>query len=405
MIFRISSALVLWHVLASAAGAQLRDAKVSQPTRLDWEFAAQGFGRDPAGDLPADYDSKRQKYQLYVPFTYTTTQNWPLIAFISPEPRPVGWASFEQICVNEGIFFCCPYNAHNKTPAGQRIRIVLDMVDDVRRKYRIDPNQTYIGGFSGGGRIACSVGFSLPEVFAGVLPVCGTNPLKSLPYLRHRIVDRVSVAFVTGAGDFNRKENEEWMAPYLKELGIRTNLWVVPGMGHNIPHAGVMGEVVNWLAADLKRRQEDARSQPQLNLKFDEGLRGDAQADRLLAAARRDVEDKERVWKGVALLQAITKRWPDSQAAGSAGELMQKIKSDEQLVKALDDLRLADDSEAFSAQARELERAGNIPKAIEVWDVLAHNHRDAPIAEKARSEVQRLQNLEVPARVEPRRRK
>jgi hypothetical protein len=107
----------------------------------------------------------------------------------------------------------------------------------------------------------------------------------------------------------------------------------------------------------------------------------------------------------VALLQAITKRWPDSQAAGSAGELMQNVKSDEQLVKALDDLRLADDTESFAAQARGLERAGRIPKAIEVWEVLAHNHRDAPIAEKARTEIQRLQNLEVPARVERKPRK
>jgi len=62
-------------------------------------------------------------------------------------------------------------------PAGQRTRIVLDMLDDVRRHQRIDADQTYITGFSGGGRMACAIGFALPEYFGGVAPVCGTNPI------------------------------------------------------------------------------------------------------------------------------------------------------------------------------------------------------------------------------------
>ena len=38
----------------------------------------------------------------------------------------------------------------------------------------------------------------LPEYLGGVIPVCGTNPLNRLDYLRHRVHDRLSVAFVTG---------------------------------------------------------------------------------------------------------------------------------------------------------------------------------------------------------------
>lgn len=396
MIFRIATVVFCWHALASLAGAQPRDVKVSGPTRLDWEFVAAGFGDDPIADVPADYDSKKQKYQLFVPNEFAATKAWPLIAFISPGPGPVGWPNFESVCAREGILFCSPYKAGNATRPGPRIRIILDMVDDVRRRFPIDPNQTYIGGFSGGGRMACSIGFAMPEIFAGIMPVCGTNPIKSMQYLRHRLVDRVSVAFVTGQKDFNRSEHDQWMAPYLKELDIRTQFWVVPGMGHDIPQGAVMEEVVGWLAADLKRRRTDAQTRPKLNLKFDEAFRDGAEADRLLAAARSELQDKDRLWQGVSLLLAVVKRWPDSAAAGTSQELMKSIVADQDQAAALDRLSLADDRKSFGAQARGLERAGRIPQAIDVWESLARNHADSPTAEEARAEVRRLQELKTP---------
>jgi poly(3-hydroxybutyrate) depolymerase len=404
MIFRIWAVFVCGHVLASAAWAQPRDVKVSGPNRLDWEFAAQGFGRDPAADVPSDYDSKKQKYQLYVPDWRRTTKARPLIVFISPANTPIGWPAFERICEQEGILFCSPHKAGNSTPAGLRIRIILDMFDDVRRRFPIDPNQTYIGGFSGGGRMACSIGFAFPELFAGVMPVCGTNPLKTYPYLRHRVADRVSVALVTGERDFNRSEHDQWMAPYLKELDVRTQFWVVPGMGHDIPNADVMDQVVAWLAADLKRRQEDAQARPGLNLKFNEAVRGDDEANRLLAAARSEVEDKQRLWQGFAILLGIRQRWPDSEAARASQELIQKLLADKELAADVGRRRLEDDRKSFGAQARGQERIGKTSKAIEIWTALAHGYPDSPTAEEALAEVRRLQDQKPPSKAEPRKR-
>src|SRR5262249_42580870 len=154
--------------------------------------------------------------------------------------------------------------AGNNCPIGQRARIVLDMLDDVRRHYRIDPDQKYLTGFSGGGRMACSIAFALPEYFGGVVPFCGTNPLNRQDYLRHRVQDRLSVAFVTGATDFNRKENEEFMAPLFHDLDIRSRLWIVPKLGHGVPGPDVLTEVLKWLVDDLPRRRADAKAHPGL---------------------------------------------------------------------------------------------------------------------------------------------
>src|SRR5205085_3284376 len=62
---------------------------VSNRTRLDWQFAAAGFGRD-AARLPAGFESRNQRYQLYVPKAYDSAKVWPLVVFISPGDDPLG---------------------------------------------------------------------------------------------------------------------------------------------------------------------------------------------------------------------------------------------------------------------------------------------------------------------------
>ncbi len=229
---------------------------VAAETRLDWRFAASLLSPN-AVKLPPFYESRDQRYQLFVPRGHDGREAGPLIVFISPDGEPAGWHCWQETCEGAGALCCAAVGAGNDCPVGQRTRIVLDMLDDVRRRYRVDPDQTYLAGFSGGGRMACSIAFALPEHFGGVVPICGTHPLPESADLRRRVCERLSVAFVTGEADFNRRENEAVMAPLFQELGVRSKLWVVPRLGHDLPPAGVLAEVYAWLAADLRRRRED----------------------------------------------------------------------------------------------------------------------------------------------------
>lgn len=382
------SALVLGLAvgLAGPVSAQTTAVTVSAPTRLDWAFAVRGFGKE-AGVLPAGYSSTAQKYQLFVPRGYSDKQAWPLVVFLSASNQSAGWPAWKKTCEKEGVFFCSPLTAGNNVAAMPRARIILDAVDDVRRKYRIDPDQTYLSGFSGGGRMACAIGFSLPEIFAGVVPVCGTNPLSPPDYLRHRLVDRVSVAFVTGERDFNRKENEVYMAPYFEQLGIRSKLWVAQGVAHGIPGPEVMAQVYSWLKEDLSRRRSDARDRPDLTLADGSA---DEQGKRLLAAAQKEFGDKTRIWHGVTLLQGITYRWPKTDAGRAASAILKKLLSDERLLDAIGELGARDEQKSLGAQAKALERFGNVPGAIEAWQILATNYAGTPVGEEAEAQVRRL---------------
>jgi hypothetical protein len=293
------------------------------------------------------------------------------------------------VCEEEGVFFCAPFGAGNSVAAGQRTRIILDALDDVRRNFRIDPDQTYISGWSGGARMSCAIGFALPEYFGGVVPLCGTNPISGPAYLRHRLRDRVSVAFVTGEKDFNRKENEEYMAPWFKELDIRTKLWVVPKLGHAPPSAEVLTEVYSWLKEDLARRRADAKAHPELAMSPDDAPTAAEFAKRLIAAGQAELKQPEHTWQGIALIQGAVRRGGNA-VAKQAGQLLEELLKDDAVATRIGEQGAKDEQIAVSAQARALERFGQPAKAIEAWSILAKNYADTPVGRDAEDQIRRL---------------
>jgi predicted esterase len=385
-----------WASLGGAAQGQTgsqAEVKVSSPTRLDWQFAAREFGL-AALKLPADFDSTKQRYQLYVPKSYDPKKAWPLVLFISSGNDPAGWASWRETCERSGVLFCSPYGAGNTVAAGPRTRIILDVLDDVRRRYRTDPDQTYLAGFSGGGRMACTLAFALPEQFGGVIPVCGTNPLPRLTYLRHRVHDRLSVAFATGETDFNRKENEVYMHPQLADLGVRTRLWVVPKLGHGIPPGPVFAELYRWLEEDLARRRQDARTYPGLAAAPSEARDTERETAAHLAAAEGDLKKAERAWRGVALLQGVVARWGKLPVGQKARVRLQQILKDEEILKRVEEQGGADERRTLAAQAKSLERFGRIPQAVQAYEMLVREHPGTPEGKAAASALKRLKKSE-----------
>lgn len=241
--------------------------------------------------------------------------------------------------------------------------------------------------------MSCAIGFALPELFAGVLPVCGTNPIPGRTQQRQRIVERQAVAFITGEKDFNRKENEEYMFPWMQELGVKTKLWVAPKVAHAIPGADVMTEVMSWLKSDLKRRQEDTKARSKLAWAIGETPTPTEQAQRFVAQAESDLADPDRIWHGVALLQDTVVRWPKTQAGARAKGLLGKVVEDQKLLTIIDKQGLDDERKSLAAQAKALERFGLLTKAVEAWELLAKSQPNTPAAEEAMMHIRRLRAL------------
>jgi hypothetical protein len=382
----------LWCAPPAPETGFFLEVAVRQPTRLDWEFVAGTFGPE-AARIPADYHSAENTYQLFVPPAYKPGRPAGLVLFVSPGDDPLGWTAWQKACNDRDLFFAAPYGAGGSVAPGRRVRILLDVLDDVRRRYAIDPAHTYAAGFDNGAAIAGTIACALPEYFGGVIAISGGAASFRLDYLRHRAQDRLSVAVVAGADDSHRSEIEKSFYPLLQDLGIRSRLWVVRGLGHALPPLPIVSEVQGWLASGLPRLQDDARDHPGLTVAPEEALTKRVAAEKMLADAEAQMHKPDRLYRAAALLLGVTTRWDGTDAAERARKLLQEIHADPERRHRLAEQAGPEERRALVAQARALDRLGDAEAAQQAWLHLGKAHPGTPEAAIAAAEARRLSAL------------
>ncbi|MBL8794482.1 MAG: hypothetical protein JNM56_11295 [Planctomycetia bacterium] len=381
--------------------------KVGAPTRLDWTYvlATKSLEKPPANWLPADYDSTKQVYDLYVPPDYDAKKSYPVVLFVSPGDGPGGVKEWEPVCKQKGIIFAAPHNAGNNCPTQRRVRIILDVLDDVRRNFNTDADRTYITGFSGGGRIAGAIAQALPEYFGGSAPICASADLRDDTWLQHRLIERQSVALVTGETDFNRGECERFKGPWLSEMGVRAKVWVVPKLGHAVPNATVLTEVFDWLEAGLPKRRELAKKFPTTSVT---GKAAPARAEiaaSMLQEGKQRLQAKETTYSGLMLLVGCATRFDDAPASKEARELCAEY--DGKAVKPWEEENANEERRFALAKVRALDayasgplpdqyvkqRAEMAKAAIVLWAQFIKDGQDAKAIEQAKQRIPALTKL------------
>jgi pimeloyl-ACP methyl ester carboxylesterase len=400
--------------LASVATAPLRadDApqvgyrarvEVAAPTRLDWVFPlANQSTTDPPAEWLAGYDSTKTTYELFVPAKPADGPR-PLILFVSPGDVAGGFSAWKKTCEEQGIVFAGPHAAGNGCPTPRRVRIVLDVLDDVRRRIPIDPDRTYFAGFSGGGRIACSIAFALPELCGGVVPICAAGDLRDESWLRRRVVERLSVAHLTGETDFNRGEVERFRGPMLSQVGVRSRAGVVPNLGHAIPSGKPLDETFAWLEEDLPRRRALARTHPWSRIAGDAAPSRAEWAAGLLAEGKSRLARRETLYDGLMQLQGVRARWPDLPAAKEAETILAEHDARPQRPWEEDDV--AEQRRFLIARARcldayasgplpntyEPQRSAMTKAALALWQQVVQDGRDPAATAEGRTRIPQLE--------------
>ncbi|HEY7313520.1 MAG TPA: hypothetical protein VH643_29485 [Gemmataceae bacterium] len=382
---------------------------VSAPTRIDWTFALanRSLVETPA-DWLGEYDSKRQQYELFVPPRRDGKKPMPVILFVSPGKEPMGWKRFEGLCKRQGVLFAGPRGAGNDCPPKKRVRIVLDVLDDLRRHHAIDADRTYLAGFSSGGRIACAIAFALPEYFGGVMPICASGDLRQEPWLRQRVLDRLSVALLTGEKDFNRAEVERLRGPLLKEVGVTVRVWMQPGLGHDVPSEKVLLEAFRWLDERAAQRRLEAKRHPASRVEGDAVVTRDEQAKALLAEAKKRLEKPETLYSGLMQMQGCMQRWPDLQAGAEAKKILLEYDGRKERPWEADDL--AEQRRFLVARARALDAyaSGDLPpqyakerpdaarEAIRLWKQVLNDGPDTAPGREAKKRIAALEKIAAP---------
>lgn len=299
--------------------------KVTAGTKLDWPYALLGVSPAELPDnLLKSYSWKGQRYELYGP-RRGTDQLLPLVIFVSPGDRPSGWDFWAPVCQSRGVLFAGVRDAGNGRSFAERIRATLEVLGDVRRRYPVDCDRTYICGYSGGGHVAYTTAFQLPEYFAGIVCVGAAPSMPSKPCLVDSAAERLSVATICG-----EEEPASLSATLLSQAAydaaaIRSHTHVVPKQGHEMPPPNVFTSVFDWLDEERAARRELARKYPSTRL-ADAPTR-EEWARRSLQDACDRLQSPEGIPVALHQLQGIVQRWSDLPVAAEAEELLNEHQS------------------------------------------------------------------------------
>ena len=279
----------------------------------------------------------------------------------------------------------------------------MDVLDDLRRRYNVDPDRTYIGGFSGGGRVACSIAFALPEYFGGVLPVCAGGGLREESSLRKRVIDPLSVAQLTGETDFNRGECERLHQTELSGVGVRCRTWVAPKTGHAIPNADFFAEAIEWLEAALPARRKLARRWPASSLK--NAVSREDWAALLMKEGQKRMKRRDTFHSGLMQIKSVHVRWNDLPSAKQALVILSKAEQNPDQSWQADDV--AEQRTFLIARARAVDAYGSgpLPKqyerqresmlnaAVQLWGLVLQDAQDKPAVAEAKRRIPQLEAL------------
>src|SRR5262249_23662500 len=121
-------------------------------------------------------DLADEKFLIYLP-SQKPEQGYALLVFVPPWEEaglPRQWA---PILDKYGVLFVTAARSGNKEHVLRREPRALLAAFNVTQRCPIDPRRVYVGGFSGGARVALRLALGYPDVFRGALLNAGSDAL------------------------------------------------------------------------------------------------------------------------------------------------------------------------------------------------------------------------------------
>jgi hypothetical protein len=202
-------------------------------------------------DSAPEYDVAHEKFQAVIPRTYSTNASWGLLVWISAGDDMGIPSNLEPALAGHHMLLVAACVSGNNRDVIDRWRLALDAAFGMCHRYRIDYRRLYVGGFSGGGRVASSLAVAYGDVFTGLLSVCGVDFYQHLPataggyYLASYKPDpgvlqlakaRLRLVLLTGDKDMNRDNVQSTTNNGFKRNGFKNVYYLeIAGMSHALP--------------------------------------------------------------------------------------------------------------------------------------------------------------------------
>lgn len=206
-------------------------------------------------------DLARERFIVYVPRGPHPPRGYALLVFVPPWSQaevPKGWVATLD---RHAIIFVSASNSGNEANVlDRREPLALLAEQNIARHYPIDAQHIYVGGFSGGARVALRLALAYPDVFHGALLDAGSDPIGNaqipLPPtdLFRRFQEATRLVYVTGANDTFHLEQDRHSRESMQGwcvLGVATES--MPFTGHQPAPPAAFGRAVDMLMRPVAR--------------------------------------------------------------------------------------------------------------------------------------------------------
>jgi dienelactone hydrolase len=245
-------------------------------------------------------DLSSEHFLVYVPPT-APPKGYGLMVFVPPwnDARlPPGWAGvLDRFGV---IFVSAAKSGNDASPIGRRQPLALIAEQNIEQRYPVDSERVFVGGFSGGSRVALRLALGYPDVFRGVMLNAGSDPIGDaaapLPprdlYLRFQRGARL--VYVTGGKDEARLANDvDSMSSMRRWCVAGVTVEAMPYSGHQAPDAAVLAHVLAALQTPVRPDPAKlAACQSAIDRDMAKAL---DQAEALIASGKRDEAHKQLI--------------------------------------------------------------------------------------------------------------
>ena len=154
-------------------------------------------------------DLASESFSIYVPaHPYPPPHGYSLLVFVPPWSRAEVPSQWIPALDRHDMILVTAANSGNDAPTvNRREPLALLAAQNAMVQYSVDPQRVYIGGFSGGSRVALRLALGYPDVFHGALLNAGSDPIGNadvpLPpaELFRQFQDSTRLVYVTGEDD------------------------------------------------------------------------------------------------------------------------------------------------------------------------------------------------------------
>ena len=153
-------------------------------------------------------DLSKERFSVYVPAGEPPREGYGLLVFVAPwseATRPRRWRP--ALDRHRLILVSAENSGNDAKVLDRRLPLALLACENVRARYPIDPERVYVGGFSGGSRVAQVAALAYPDLFRGVLLNAGSDPIDGEkgtyvpPADLFRLFQQTRLVYITGEHD------------------------------------------------------------------------------------------------------------------------------------------------------------------------------------------------------------